>query len=73
MKKINCLGDFCPIPLLKVKDAISHLNINDSVMLVTDHSCVLESVTDYFKNTNISYTYEEVLNGVWEITFTKNA
>lgn len=72
MKKIDCLGEFCPIPLLKVKNAISKLNVNESIMLVTDHSCVLESVIDYFKNTNISCSHEEVINGVWEIIFTKN-
>ena len=41
-------------------------------MLVTDHSCVVESIKEYFNKSTCTFACEEVLNGVWEITVTKN-
>jgi hypothetical protein len=41
-------------------------------MLVTDHSCVVESLKDYFNKSTCEANCQEVLNGVWEITVTKN-
>ena len=47
MTEIDCLGDMCPIPIMKLKQCDSLTRKGDQVMLVTDHSCVLESITDY--------------------------
>ena len=72
MKKIDCLGEFCPIPILKIKQELKSLKKDESFMLVTDHSCVMQSITDHFmKASNISLEIEEVMNGVWEITITR--
>jgi len=70
MKKIDCLGDMCPIPILKIRKEIKSLDSGDTIMVVTDHSCVLESVTSNFKKYKI--THEEVINGVWEISISKS-
>lgn len=71
MNKINCLGDFCPLPILKLKKALKELAPNESIMLITDHSCVVESIRDHLINTSFIYTFDEVINGVWEITIQK--
>ena len=73
MKKIDCLGEFCPIPILKIKEELRTLPKGGSFMVVTDHSCVLQSITDHFKkSTSISLEQEEVINGVWEIIISKH-
>lgn len=69
MKTVDCLGDMCPIPVLKAKKELQSISKGDTVKIVTDHSCVLESVTTKFRKHHV--TYEEVINGVWEITITK--
>lgn len=71
MKKIDCLGDFCPIPVIKAKNALKKLKTNESIMLVTDHSCVVESVSTQFSKLNCHIEIDEVINGVWEITITR--
>jgi TusA-related sulfurtransferase len=68
MKKINCFGDFCPIPLLKAIEACKSLNTDESFMLVTDHSCTVEAIEEHFQNTHFLLSIDEVINGVWEIT-----
>ena len=71
MKKIDCCGDFCPIPLLKIKKELNTLEVNESLMVDTDHSCVVESINEYFEQQKFNCEIDEVINGVWEITVTK--
>ncbi|WBW98867.1 sulfurtransferase TusA family protein [Oceanirhabdus sp. W0125-5] len=71
MKKLDCCGDFCPIPLIKIKKELKTLKSDDSLMIVTDHSCVAESINEFFQQHTFKYEEEEVINGVWEITITK--
>jgi TusA-related sulfurtransferase len=71
MNKLNCFGDFCPVPLLKAQREVKELQIGESFMLVTDHSCVVESIHEYFGLRHYGILIDEVLNGVWEITITK--
>ena len=47
MNKIDCFGDICPVPILKMQKELSHLAPDDSFMMVVDHSCVIESIKEY--------------------------
>lgn len=71
MEKINCFGDFCPLPLLKARNAAKELSVGESCMLITDHSCVVESIKEHFHQRKFILSVDEVMNGVWEITITK--
>lgn len=72
MEKLDCFGDFCPVPLLKAQKEIKKLASGDTLMLVTDHSCVVESIEEYFSKRQYDLDIDEVINGVWEITITKH-
>ena len=67
IKVLDCFGDICPIPVLKVKNELEKLKAGEQFMMVTDHSCVVKSIKERYNN----ITIEEPMNGVWEITFTK--
>lgn len=70
--EINCLGDICPIPILKLKDKLKTLEFKESIKMITDHSCVVESIQDTIKRKKqYKLSYEEVANGIWEIEITK--
>jgi TusA-related sulfurtransferase len=71
MNKLNCFGDFCPVPLLKAQREVKKLQTGESLMVVTDHSCVVESIDEYFGLRHFKLSIEEAINGVWEITITK--
>ncbi len=72
LKEIDCLGEICPIPVLRIKKALKSMKPNDTVKVVTDHSCVLQSILNTFEKKSLILEYEEVINGVWEIFITKN-
>jgi len=71
METIDCFGDICPIPLLKLKHELETIQHGDSFKMVVDHSCVIESIHEYLDHTSVTYKIDEVMNGVWEIMITK--
>lgn len=64
--KIDCLGDFCPIPLMKLKQHSDEISAGKQIMLITDHSCVSESVKNYCRALQYRVEIMEPVNGVWE-------
>lgn len=69
-QRIDCVGDICPVPLLKAKVNYRRLKENESITIVTDHSCSSENIKDYFKNLKADVSAEEI-DGIWYITIKK--
>jgi TusA-related sulfurtransferase len=69
LKVIDCFGDICPIPILKIEKQLEKTPKGGEFMLVIDHSCVLESIKDIYNDRDVDITIDEVMNGVWEILF----
>lgn len=70
MKKINCLGEICPIPVIMLQREKENIKKGVEIMIITDHSCALKSITDYVENNNLLVFVDEVIIGVWEIRVT---
>jgi tRNA 2-thiouridine synthesizing protein A len=71
MNTIDCLGDMCPIPILKIQKELKKTKNGVSIKVITDHSCVAESIKNHYSNKNHSFEIDEVMNGIWEIIITK--
>lgn len=67
MEKIDCLGDICPVPIVRLQKKLAQIKKGVPVMLVTDHSCTCQSVNDFCKLHNLRCEVDEVIAGVWEI------
>lgn len=63
---IECLGDVCPVPLMKLKSKETLLKKGITIKLVTDHSCVSESIKNYCVAKGYRLEIQEPINGVWE-------
>ena len=69
---IDCFGDICPLPILKIEKKLEEIGSGEEFMLVTDHSCTVESIRQKFrKRKNVRYRIKEVMNGVWEVYIRK--
>lgn len=64
---VNCLGDYCPVPMMKLKNYEKKLANGNTIKLITDHSCVCESVKNYCVTLKYNLDIVEPINGVWEI------
>lgn len=72
MNKIDCFGEICPVPLIKLQKELKELNSGETIMLVVDHSCSVEAINNYYNDTTTKVIVDEVINGVWEISVTKS-
>ncbi len=68
MRKLDCLGDVCPLPLMKLMQYREQIDRGESVMIVTDHSCTSESLLNYCRKQHLPVQVAEPIPGVWEIT-----
>lgn len=71
MKKLDCLGDICPVPSLKTVAQLSRLQPGETIKIVVDHSCAVTNIREAVANQATDFTVEEVANGIWEITLTR--
>ncbi len=68
---IDCFGDICPLPILKIEKRLNEIGHGEEFVLVTDHSCTVESIRQGYSKRNVQFRIEEVLNGVWEVYIKK--
>ena len=73
MKKIDCLGEICPIPILALQKEMQKIKEGETVMLVTDHSCSCRAVEEFCGQFGLACSQDEVMNGVWEITIERKS
>lgn len=71
IKKIDCLGDFCPLPLLKAQQEYKRIKSGEKVVLITDLSCASSNIRNAFENEKCIIEDEEEIPGVWQITIKK--
>jgi len=65
--EIDCLGDICPLPIMKFQNIETFLKEGNEIKIITDHSCAAENVINYCKLHHYKLRIEEPISGVWEI------
>lgn len=69
---VDSLGEMCPIPIIKAEKKLKKLQSGEKLILETDHSCSIQSVTGHFeKKYGYSCSIDEVEEGIWQIEITK--
>lgn len=68
---LDCLGDMCPLPMIKMKEQLEKMSEKDSLLVITDHSCVARSLVEELCKSKYRFEENEVMNGIWEITVRK--
>ncbi len=69
---IDCVGEICPVPVVKAKIQYKKIKPGESITIVTDHSCTSQGIKEAFNHLNCSISIEEE-GGIWNITIKKNA
>lgn len=69
---LDVLGEMCPIPILKAQKLLKTIADSDAVLVITDHSCVEANLRSVLSARGYVFQSEEVVNGIWHITISKN-
>lgn len=63
---LDCLGEACPVPLIKTEKALAELEPGDVLIVQMDHSCAMKNVPEWARKQGHNVEIEEVDDGEWE-------
>ena len=68
---LDCLGEACPIPLVKTEKELEKLESGDVLIVQVDHSCAMKNVPEWARKQGHEVEIEEVDDGEWEVIIQK--
>ena len=68
---LDCLGDICPLPVLKTQKALQNLKSGEIIKVITDHTAAHRNIYEHFGQSGLEIKDVEVIDGVWEIFITR--
>lgn len=69
--ELDCLGEACPVPLVKAEKKLEELDIGDVLIVQIDHSCAMKNVPEWARKEGHNVEIEEVADGEWEVIIEK--
>lgn len=69
---LDCLGEACPVPLVKAQNALEKLDVGDVLVVQIDHSCAMKNVPEWAREAGHNVEIEEVDDGEWEVVIEKS-
>lgn len=68
---LDCLGEACPIPLIKAQKKMAEMSVGDTITIEIDHSCAVKNVPEWANKEGYNCEIEEIDDGQWEIWIEK--
>lgn len=68
---LDCMGEACPVPLIKTENAMKKLAVGDVLVVQIDHSCAMKNVPEWARKEGHNVEIEEVDDGEWEVFIEK--
>lgn len=69
--ELDCMGEACPVPLVKAEKALADLDVGDILIVQIDHSCAMKNVPEWAREQGHNVELEEVDDGEWEVVIEK--
>ncbi len=69
--ELDCLGEACPIPIVKAEKALEGMDKGDVLIVQIDHSCAMKNVPEWARKEGHNVELEEVDDGEWEVIIEK--
>lgn len=68
---LDCLGEACPVPLIKAENKMKELSVGDVLIVSIDHSCAMKNVPEWARSQGHNVEIDEVDDGEWEVVIEK--
>ncbi|BBM35890.1 sulfurtransferase TusA family protein [Pseudoleptotrichia goodfellowii] len=69
---LDCLGEACPIPLIKTQKKFETMETGDVLIINVDHSCAIKNIPEWAQEVGYNCEVEEVSEGEWNIIVEKS-
>ena len=70
-KVLDCLGEACPVPLVKAQKELEKMAVGDVLIVNIDHSCAMKNIPDWAREVGYNVEIDEVGEGEWDIIIEK--
>ncbi|MEA3284919.1 MAG: sulfurtransferase TusA family protein, partial [Synergistota bacterium] len=57
---LDCLGEACPIPLIKAQKKMAEMSVGDTITIEIDHSCAVKNVPEWANKEGYNCEIEEI-------------
>lgn len=68
---LDCMGEACPVPLIKTEKKMAELAVGDVLVVAIDHSCAMKNVPEWARKQGYQVEIDEVEDGEWELIIEK--
>lgn len=68
---LDCMGEACPVPLLKAEKKMADLAVGDVLIVSIDHSCAMKNVPEWARKQGYNVDIDEIEEGEWEVVIEK--
>lgn len=68
---IDCIGDPCPLPLIKAEKKMRKLKNGEEVCIEIDHNCALNNIPEWARKKGYQVRVEETPYLEWKIYIVK--
>ncbi len=68
---LDCMGEACPVPLLKAEKKMADLAVGDVLIVSIDHSCAMKNVPEWARKQGYNVEIDEIEEGEWEVVIEK--
>lgn len=69
--ELDCMGEACPVPLMKTEKKMNTLAAGDVLVVHIDHSCAMKNVPEWARKQGYNVEVEEVDDGEWDVIIEK--
>ena len=69
--ELDCLGEACPVPLVKAQNKLKELEVGDVLIVQIDHSCAMKNLPEWAREAGHNVEIDEVDDGEWEVVIEK--
>lgn len=69
--ELDCMGEACPVPLMKTEKKLASLAAGDVLVVHIDHSCAMKNVPEWARKQGYNVEVEEVDDGEWDVIIEK--
>lgn len=69
--ELDCIGEACPIPLMKTEKKMEDLSVGDVLVVHIDHSCAMKNVPEWARKQGHNVEIDEVDDGEWDLVIQK--
>ncbi len=69
--ELDCMGEACPIPLVKAQKKLETMDVGDILLVQIDHSCAMKNLPEWARKAGHNVEIEELDDGEWEVVIEK--